>query len=162
MPFSRGAAAVLLTATLFACQRAPRPLVAGTDECAYCRMTVSDPRFGAEIESRTGKISTFDSIECLASYYLDARDRDDVRGTWVTDYGTGRLMPADSAMYLVDSSIQSPMGRSMVAFQPSPSARDSLVVRFGGAWQTWDEILLAMDADRLRPGADTGGTGSRP
>lgn len=159
MHYPRAFAVAALAATALACQRAPRPLVAGTDECVYCRMTISDVRFGAEVQSRTGKIHTFDSIECLASFYLDARDRDDVRGAWVTDFASGRLLPADSAWYLVDGSIQSPMGRSIVAFAPTAGARDSLVTRYGGTWQTWREITDAMQADRLRPGADTAGPG---
>lgn len=158
----RRVAAVLLASAVLACERAPRPLAAGTDECAYCRMTVSDLRFGAEVQSRTGKIHAFDSIECLASFYLDASEREDVRGAWVTDFESGRMVPVDSAAYLVDSRIQSPMGRSIVAFLPTAAARDTLVARFGGAWQTWSEITGAMRADRIRPGADTGNAPEDP
>lgn len=155
MPLPRRSVAVLLAATALACERAPRPIVAGTDECAYCRMTVSDLRFGAEVQSGTGKIHVFDSIECLASFYLDAIERQDVQGVWVTAFESGRMVPADSASYLVDSSIQSPMGRSIVAFMPTAVARDTLVARFGGAWQTWDAVTDALRTDRIRPGADT-------
>ena len=64
----RALALVLALIATAGCQRVPRPLVAGVDACDFCRMTVSDTRFGGEIQSRTGKIHAFDAVECLASF----------------------------------------------------------------------------------------------
>jgi copper chaperone NosL len=150
---------MLLLLTAVGCQRAPRPIVAGVDACDYCRMTVSDTRFGGEIQSRTGKIHTFDAVECLASFHLAASDRDDVRAAWVSDFEGGRLVPADSAVFLRDGRVNSPMGRSLVAF--GPEHRAGVEERYGGRVMSWSEVRELMRTQRLEPGAPPRDT-SRP
>ena len=140
-------------ALLFAmgCQRVPRPLVAGVDTCDFCRMTVSDTRFGGEIQSKTGKIHAFDAIECLASFHLAATDRDDVRGAWVSDFESGRLVPVDSAVFLRDGRVNSPMGRSLVAF--APENKSGLEGRYGGVTLAWNDVRESLRSRGLTPGA---------
>jgi copper chaperone NosL len=139
------------------CQRVPRPLVAGVDTCDFCRMTVSDTRFGGEIQSRTGKIHAFDAIECLASFHLAASERDDVRGAWVSDFEGSRLVPVDSAVFLRGGRVNSPMGRSLVAFAPEHSR--GLEQRYDGQLLSWTEVRELLRTNRMEPGAtpDTGG-----
>lgn len=141
----------LILLVLAGCQRAPRPLVAGVDACDYCRMTVSDTRFGGEIQSRTGKISTFDAVECLASFHLDATDRNDVRAAWVSDFESGRLVPVDSAVFLREAKVNSPMGRNLVAFGPEHGL--GLEARYGGRALSWTEVRELLKAKGLQPGA---------
>lgn len=145
--------ALTLGLALAACQRGPRPLVAGTDACEFCRMTVSDVRFGAELVSRTGRVHTFDAVECLASFHLDAEARDDVRGVFVSDFESGRLLPADSALFLRGGSLRSPMGRSLAAFAPDIGGA-AIVQRYGGTVIRWADVLEEMKNEQLRPGVD--------
>ena len=143
---------VLMMALLVtACERAPRPLVAGVDACDFCRMTVSDTRFGGEIQSRTGRLHTFDAVECLASFHLDAADRGEVKAAWVSDFETGRLVPVDSAVFLQDSRLKSPMGRNLVAFAPEHAFR--LTSSYGGRAITWDDVRVLLRRRSLEPGA---------
>lgn len=140
-----------LVLTLLACDRAPRPLVAGTDACDYCRMGVSDVRFGGEVQIKNGRIYTFDSIECLASFYLDAADRDDVRGVWVADYSTTRLVAVDSAMFIKASRVQSPMGRSLIALRRTASA--AIVAQYGGSAVRWLDVVALVRSQQVAPQA---------
>lgn len=149
MRVSRRALALVLVSSL-GCQRVPRPLEAGVDACEFCRMTISDVRFGGEIQSRAGRLHAFDSAECLASYYLDAESRNDVRAAWVSDFDSGRLVPVDSAVFLEDSRISSPMGRRLVAF--APGAVD-IEQRLGGRIRTWSDVLTSFRGHGLQPGA---------
>lgn len=142
---------VVLALSGLACERAPRPLVAGVDACDFCRMTVSDTRFGGEIESRTGRIHTFDAVECLASFHLDASERDDVKRAWVSDFETGRLVPVDSALFVQDGRLKSPMGRNIVAFAPGDPGR--LTSEYGGQTLTWNDVLALFRRRGLEPGA---------
>lgn len=136
-----------------ACQRAPRPLVAGTDACEYCRMTVSDVRFGGEIESRTGRIHTFDAVECLASFYLDANERGEVRSVWATDFESGRFVPVDSAIFIYEGRVKSPMGRSLVAL--APETPDEKRRGYGGRELAWAAVLEMFRVRGMEPGAKT-------
>jgi copper chaperone NosL len=77
-------------------------------------MTVSDPRYGAELVTVKGKVLTFDSIECLASYYL--ANRAATRSVWVTQ--SGRLVPAERTRFrraAPDAEGSSPMGLGLSA-----------------------------------------------
>lgn len=143
--------AVPLLALVLACQRAPRPLVAGTDACDYCRMTVSDVRFGGEIQSKTGRIHAFDAVECLASFYLDASERGEVRAAWATDFESGRFVAVDSAIFIYEGRINSPMGRSLIAL--APDTPDETRRGYGGRVLRWPELLEMFRVRGMEPGA---------
>jgi copper chaperone NosL len=140
-----------MLAALTGCGGAPRELVAGLDACEYCRMTISDTRFGGQVISATGKVHTFDAIECLASYVLEANDQRGMPRIRVADFESARLILVDSAVFLESSSIASPMGRSLVAFAAADSS--DLVARYGGRRTTWSGVLDLMRAERIAPGA---------
>ena len=148
MLLARPTLAGLLLA-LAACSSAPRPLVQGTDACDYCRMSVSDVRFGGELQVRNGRIYTFDSIECLASFYLDAADRDDVRGVWVANYSTSKLIAVDSALFVQASRVHSPMGRSLIALAAPATATQ--LAQYGGRTMFWRDVVELVRGQQLVP-----------
>jgi len=136
---------------LLACMAAgPRPIAYGEESCGYCRMTITDRRFGAEARTETGKVHTFDSIECLAAYAA-AADTARLRGVWVTDYNRpGTLVPADSATFWqVDGGI-SPMGRGLVA---TTAGRAPDGVTDPGTPLDWAAVRAIVARDALRPGS---------
>ena len=139
----------LLFLALVACgSRGPQPIAYGTENCDYCRMTISEPRFGAQVVTKTGKARKFDSIECLASYVLTARASGDLQGVWVTDYRhPGTFILADSALYMRGGRAHSPMGMGLMAFSPRESAQQ-LTTEFGGAPIRWNEVLALVDSSR--------------
>lgn len=137
----------------------PRPLVAGSDACDYCRMTISDVRFGGELESGTGQLRVFDAVECLASYYLDASTRNDVRHTWVVDFESGRFVPVDSALFVRDATVSSPMGRAVLALAPEHAAS---ATKYGGQVVDWAGVQEMMRVRGLTPGAAPRDTASPP
>ncbi|MGH7695166.1 MAG: nitrous oxide reductase family maturation protein NosD [Gemmatimonadaceae bacterium] len=132
-----------------ACNNAPRALVAGRDACDYCRMGVSDVRFGGELQVQSGRIYTFDSIECLASFYLDAADRDDVRGVWVADYSTSKLVTVDSALFVQAEDVHSPMGRSLIAL--ASSVGPAQMARYGTTTMRWPEVVAFVRSQQVIP-----------
>ena len=144
-------AALLFSVLLFACRQVPRPLIAGTDACDFCRMTVSDTRFGGEIESKTGRLHTFDSVECLASFFVDAKARNDVRHAWVTDFETGAFLSADSALFIADGRVHSPMGRSLIAL--APGTPDESRAAYGGRTLRWADVVELVRQKSMQPGA---------
>ena len=138
-------------AALLGCGGGVRPLVAGTDACEFCRMTVSDVRYGAEVVARTGRVYTFDSIECAASWVASSALASGAKGVWVADYSTGTLVAADSALYLKGGSLHSPMGREITAFAPA-IGRSTLTERYGGDVLSWPDVVTYVRAQGL-PGA---------
>lgn len=135
-------ATVAIAALLLAsCGEAgPRPLVVGTDECVQCRMMITDPRFGAEVITRTGKVQTFDAVECLAAY-VAAADTAAVKQVWVNDYEhAGTWIAAAEAVFISGANIGSPMGRSLLALAPG-TAPESAVARYGGRVTDWRTLV---------------------
>lgn len=135
---ARAAAAVALVAA--ACGgTGPRAIALGSESCEYCRMQITDARFGAEAVSSTGRVRVFDSVDCLAGYVRGAA-QGSVEAIYVTDSDApGTFVEAAKAGFLVGSSVRSPMGET-VAFA-SPEAARTAQAAHGGVLATWEAVL---------------------
>lgn len=123
---------------LAACTPEPRPLAFGHDACAHCRMTLSDPRYGAELVTPTGKTLPFDALECLAAY-LKAHPEVEVHSLWTIDYERPEtLVPLAEAQILHSPQLRSPMGANLTAFGPDADPAQ-ITATYGGRLVTWDE-----------------------
>lgn len=131
----------LAVAVFSACQRGggPRPLIVGEDSCDFCRMAISDTRYGGEVRTATGRVVTFDAVECLAGYLAAAGDTARFEGVWVADFDGGGMVPAADAHYLVGGSLHSPMGRQVTSFAARVSPQE-LVTKYGGEALTWAQV----------------------
>jgi len=155
--------AVLLALSAAACSPGPRDLVAGEDACRYCRMTIDDVRFGALVVTSTGRVETFDAVECLASFVTALPADAPPRGVYVADYNApSRWVAVRDAQFLRGGRLHSPMGRSLAAFDPSTSVA-ALRQQYGGEVITWDEVVALVQRDQFAPtGAGVVDTGSHP
>lgn len=144
--------ALILSLAVAACGGSgPRAVVLGEDECGFCRMTVSDARFAAEVVTSTGRVHVFDSVECLAGYARNA-EPGSIRTLWVTDAELpGQFVEAERAGYLLDASLRGPMGRA-VAFANLDAARDAQA-RYGGTVADWSRVLADSSAHLVSHGA---------
>ena len=94
----------------------PDAIAYDADQCAYCRMQISDARFGAELVTRHGRSLKFDSIECLLAFYKQAASANDVGSVWVSDFRhPGTLIGVASANFVDLGAGRAPMGRGWVA-----------------------------------------------
>lgn len=153
--FLAGVFAVPAIGAIEACAPAePRTIAYGRDQCAFCRMVVSEPRFAAALVSAKGRTFVFDSIECLAGFCLqDERTPAGApaRSLWVADSERpGTLIRVERARFLREEGPSSPMGKGLLAFSSAAGARG------GDASATavsWIEVLALMEREGLRPGA---------
>jgi copper chaperone NosL len=128
---------VLLTATL-ACSSSARPLAEG-DPCEFCRMAITDTRFGGQVVLTTGRTRSFDAIECLAGYLDAGTDSARIVRVLVSDFESGELIDATSAVFVRDGTVASPMGRSVIAL-PGGSPAEAILARYGGTIATWESV----------------------
>lgn len=127
---------------LAACSPKPQPIRYGDASCETCLMGIVDERWGAEIVTRTGKIHTFDSVECMATYLLHEADPEDVYSLWVTDFADPpTLVPVSEAFFLRSDNLRSPMGMGITAFGEASIRRRAVEDSFGGDLMTWDEVV---------------------
>lgn len=123
----------------------PRAIALNEDQCGYCRMEITDARFGAQVVTRTGKVHVFDAVECLTAY-LRAAEAGTVRSTWVADAERpSEWVAAEDAGYLQGSDLRGPMGR-IVAFA-SPEAARAARATLGGTAVTWQVIVADSAGD---------------
>ena len=104
----------------------PRAIRIGEEECAHCRMRISEERFAAQLLNDRGRVWVFDSIECLVEWTQQAAEvpEDRIAGWWVTDFeAPGSWLDATRATYLRSDGLRSPMGLGLSAYAGAPAAR---------------------------------------
>ena len=130
---------------LASCTRGPRPVVVGEDACEFCRMTITDARFGGQAITARGRVRSFDAVECLASYVIGTR-QEELRDIYVSDYRTRSLIPVTDAVFIRGGSLRSPMGRELAAVAAATTSLDALRAELGGEVLRWADVLAAARA----------------
>lgn len=138
--------------------REPRAIAYGTDECAFCRMVVSEPRYATTMLTSKGRTLVFDSVECLASYCAaNAREDTHARALRVSvDAKPGRMVAAEDAYFWRAAERGSPMGKGLTAVRSSAEARASGLPP-GGGLMRWSQVLVLVEREGIQRG-----TGSPP
>jgi copper chaperone NosL len=116
------ALAVLVTLAAVAPARdASGALDQGRPACDYCRMIFTEPAFGGEVRTRSGRRLIYDSIECMAAAVLtDSIPQRDIRSITVVDHDPPHARLPLSRTTLVHSArIESPMGQGLFAVRDS-------------------------------------------
>lgn len=115
---SRGVNAIVLFAALAAAcgGGAPEPAALDTrnEQCASCRMAVSDARFSSQLVAPGELPRFFDDIVCLADY-LKAGKASAGAVAFVADHRTKAWVRADAAVYTRVPGLQTPMGSHVIA-----------------------------------------------
>jgi len=149
---SRWLLMLALAAALPACTpKRPRAIAWGRESCNHCHMTLADPRFAAELLTRTGKAIVFDDVACLATWL--AENRAAVGSSWVANFAApAQWLRADSAVYLQSDTLRTPMASGLAALAPGRQA-DSIRSLFGGRLLSWSDVLAVPH--RHTPGPST-------
>jgi copper chaperone NosL len=127
---------------LLSCSTEPEPLKYGTDVCYFCKMTLVDQKFGAELITRKGKVYKFDDLNCFLNFYNSGEEaEDDFSSRLVVDYSNpGNLIPAREAFYLKSAEIRSPMNGNVAAFE-SKASMDTFKKQWKGIYLAWGEVV---------------------
>lgn len=133
---------LFLPFTFYACTPSPEPINYGKDECEYCRMMITDNKYGSEIVTDKGKIYKFDSIECLIEFALEKNIIGDINQTFlVTNFANpGNLMDTRTAEYVHNDNFRSPMGLNVSAFG-SESEAQKFLSENGGRELNWFDVI---------------------
>lgn len=102
------------------------------DECSHCRMTVSDPRFAAEIITVDGEVFKFDDIGCMEAYQLR---HPEIRagGVFVMDFDSATWLSAGKAT-IISTEVSTPMGSGKLAFN-GREASERFLAQYGESGQ---------------------------
>ncbi len=104
---------------LQSCDTGAEPIVFSKDPCHFCKMIISDKRFGAELVTAKGKVFKFDDTYCIISF-LKSNDlrQSEMGAVYIVDYAQKeKLIAAETAFLLKSDIIRGPMGGDVAAFE---------------------------------------------
>ena len=143
-------ASVAIAAAASACGApGPRDIAYNSDACDYCRMTISDERFAGQFITRKGKVHAFDSIECLAAFYIGGTSPVERGHVWVADFANpGHWVAAERAVFARAETRRSPMGLDIMAFHADA---DTAAIRrdMKASIMRWPDVLELVRRERL-------------
>ncbi|MBI3304513.1 MAG: nitrous oxide reductase accessory protein NosL [Deltaproteobacteria bacterium] len=114
----------------------------GEEPCAFCGMLISEERFAAALTTSTGETKTFDDIGCLL-HDLTKWDQSTLH-VWVHDYGSGRWLKAQRAVFVRSREVPTPMGGGLFAFSAQEAAAQ-FANEVHGAVVRFDQLSSAID-----------------
>jgi copper chaperone NosL len=141
-----GMYAVIAAVWLSACAPAgPQPpeIAYGQDVCDECGMIVSEAKYAAATLVEKGGPHKFDSIADMLAYHME-RPNEQVRAWFVHDYGTGNWIRAETAFYVVNDKIHSPMPPGIAAFESQDAAKAFAVEVGSGNIMVFDDVRAAV------------------
>lgn len=131
----------LLCCSLSACNTDPQPIRIGQDNCDFCKMTISDKRFGAEIVTKKSKVYKFDDAHCIISF-VKAKTvaKEDIAGIYFVDFNVPHgLLNVKRAYFLQSPNLKSPMNGNIAAFGHEDSLATALPAFYGNAI-SWEDM----------------------
>ena len=142
MTFALRLVSALSVVLLAACgdgAQGPAPLDTKNEACAWCRMSVSDLRFAAQLTSPGHEPKFFDDAGCLRDW-LKAPREEAPWTAWVTDHRTKEWVKAKDAFFTRNPAVQTPMNSGLVA-HASAASRDADQAANGGTAVPAAEVI---------------------
>ena len=133
---------IFLISILSSCTVKSDPIKLGVDHCHYCKMTISNARFGAEILTKKGKVFKFDDTRCVIDFIKNKEiESSKINNIYLIDYSNNHSLINTNTAYLFKSiELRSPMGGNVAAC----TNMDSLIFyknKFNGENASWEELF---------------------
>lgn len=125
------------------CTQSPEPIRYGKDACEFCKMTIIDPKYAAEIVTDKGKVFKFDDISCLIKYMKVNKLNEEILAfVVVSDYSKpGEWIDAKTATFLSSNDLRSPMRGDVAAFSAQSFATTNRTQFSEAKMLTWKEVF---------------------
>ncbi|HTN08660.1 nitrous oxide reductase accessory protein NosL [Agriterribacter sp.] len=124
------------------CNSGPEPIKAGTDQCAFCKMGISDTRFACELITQKGKLYKFDDTHCMLAFIATPGwDKSTVKNYYLANFSEPeQWLIAEDALLLKSDQLKSPMGGNTAAFSNAADQK-AAGENFTGTLVSWKEIM---------------------
>ncbi|AEI46570.1 nitrous oxide reductase accessory protein NosL [Runella slithyformis] len=126
-----------------ACTQSPEPIRYGKDACEFCKMTIMDKKYAAEIVTDKGRAFKFDDLSCMVKYMkANKLNESALAFVVVNDYGKpGEWIDAKTATFLSSKDLRSPMRGDVAAFSAKSSATAHMTQFSEAEMLTWEEVF---------------------
>lgn len=116
------------------------PIKLNADNCDFCKMSIADGKYGAEVITEKGRVYKFDDISCMINYCNESSSSK-FKAYYVHDYAQENvLIPAHTAFFISGGDIKSPMHGNTIAFSNENQAKE-FGAKLNAASTQWQEIL---------------------
>lgn len=129
---------------LMSCSSGPQPIKLGQDACSFCKMSIADNHFGAEIITKKGKVFKFDDTHCVLGFMkANTINNDDIKETYLVNFDEPHnFIEAQKAFLLRSSELHSPMGGNVAGFDDENKMKDAMQnIKGDKIIVTWDELV---------------------
>jgi len=139
-PLKSGIAIVIAMSALLSCSaQYPESIKLNKDDCDYCKMTIADGKFGAELITEKGRVMKFDDLHCMLGFEKEHAEVK-IKLYYVHDYSSNNvLIDATKAIYVRHEELGSPMGGNVAAFKELAKAQ-KLSQTWNIPTETWEAI----------------------
>ncbi|MCU0423828.1 MAG: nitrous oxide reductase accessory protein NosL [Bacteroidia bacterium] len=97
-------------------QQGPVPIKLHNDACNFCKMTIAEGRFAAELITDKGKVFKFDDLSCMIRF-LNENKNQVYTQKYINDYTKNNiLIDAESALFIYSPNVRSPMRGDVASF----------------------------------------------
>ncbi len=128
--------------SLSSCNTKPEAIQVGVDNCYFCKMTISDKKFAAELVTKKGKVFKFDDVLCLISFHkIKSIDEQEISSIYLVDFNnTQQFLQSTEAKLLKSESLRSPMNGNIAAFGNENDLQKARK-QFNGEQVNWSELF---------------------
>lgn len=133
---------VFLIFGIASCNSGPQPIKLGTDACSFCKMSIADNRFGAEIITKKGKVYKFDDMHCVLGFMkANTINNNDIKETYLVNFDEPHnFIPAQKAFLLKSDALHSPMGGNVASFDNETKLKEA-GQKIKGETITWEALI---------------------
>ena len=132
----------LLLFSMIGCSQGPQPIKLGADACTFCKMTIANQNFGAEVINKKGKAFKFDDTHCLVAFMKAGTvAKDDIAKIYLVNFSEPHnFIEHKEAKFLKSDELHSPMGGNIATFDDEAKLQ-AVKQKTGGEQVNWDQIV---------------------
>ncbi len=115
------------------------PINFGKDQCDFCKMTISNPKFGAELITDKGRILKYDATECMVNHIHNGAPK--YQKLYAVPFDEPKeLKSVENLHFLISPDFRSPMGANLSAF----TAKNKLDEKYHSQLIDWPILLKSL------------------
>ena len=109
---------------LTSCTIKPEAFIPGKDACHFCKMNISDTRYGGEVITKKTKVYKFDDLHCMAAFLNSGwlEEKDIARTLTINFQQPNTFIDVSNASFVVGPEMKSPMGSNAAGFETQDKA----------------------------------------
>lgn len=132
--------AIFMIPMLSCGEAGPQAIAINKDMCAFCKMTITDDRFAAQLITQKGRHYLFDDLTCMVDF-KNENSTLEYKQFYIADFSMpSEFIIADNASLVRSDSLRSPMGGNIAAFK-SKDSLEAYLPHLKGQEMSWSKLI---------------------